>query len=775
MDFTKFIEPTTLKNSDENGNELPSFQTTDLVFLESWKEIEDDSKIEKFVYPTDYAVMNNAVVSSEGSCAHYLRNVIKSTKIHIVWFDGNSYECYPANDSAAICPAMHLRLDDVVAELRRRPKAFGMSKVGRGSLCHHTLEFGEYPKSFVGKSENIKLEELFNQGKLVATGKTYSGASLNREYSYDGHKYVRVQAKLFGFDPSNRFRKEMTPQSGTYLWVKVEPIVWRIKNWNELPKEINPNGTGEATFIDVKTEEAIVAGIPFHPTFQMILERNGQLWQNSSIRGYLNGIDVNNIKTNGNPKFAAQHGGDFSGKNNFLAEALNFDLELNMEQETKKESEVEPRARKSRLERLNPDTTPIGKRREMTDTEIIKTWIDAGQSVLLRGPSGIGKTERIKTLYPNLIYLKLTNNMFPEKVVGSINLQTGQSIPPNFARQAILQCASEDEKKLVQENIQNLYEIADQIYERSKNSNEKVVILLDELLNVKPAIQSLVYTLVLNKVVETGKGLKLPANTVVVATGNQKKFSQVAEDLAEPLEKRFDHIFDMRPKVSEWLYEYAIPKKLHPLVISYIFSSYQANKSVKGVKGVAKSCDISYFYEDPEVGELNLDENGCRGKTNDPRGWTSLSNTLYALEEDLKNGKFVGLDVEKLLKTTIRSKLREEWAADFFDFYNRQTLSIEDIVEGNYGRADLPMDVNEKFSYIAALLSADEKQVGACREFIRKYCDPEYLSVFDLYWAGNDEKRMEKLVELQEVSSLSKDVQKDSKIVQNGSRKGEGR
>ena len=82
--------------------------------------------------------------------------------------------------------------------------------------------------------------------------------------------------------------------------------------------------------------------------------------------------------------------------------------------------------------------------------------------------------------------------------------------------------------------------------------------LLDELLNVKPAVQSLVYTLVLNKFVETGKGLKLPANTVIVATGNQKKYSSVAEDLAEPLEKRFDHILDMEPKVNEWLYEYAI-------------------------------------------------------------------------------------------------------------------------------------------------------------------------------------------------------------------------
>mgnify|MGYP002513975070 CR=1 FL=1 len=131
--------------------------------------------------------------------------------------------------------------------------------------------------------------------------------------------------------------------------------------------------------------------------------------------------------------------------------------------EVKEKFKVEER--KSRLQKLNPDTTNPQDRRRMTDTEIIHSWIEAGQSVLLRGPSGIGKTERIKTLYPNLIYIKLTNNMFPEKVVGSMNLQTGQNIPPDFAKQALLSCATSEEEKLVRESIQNLYDIADDIYE----------------------------------------------------------------------------------------------------------------------------------------------------------------------------------------------------------------------------------------------------------------------------------------------------------------------
>ena len=50
---------------------------------------------------------------------------------------------------------------------------------------------------------------------------------------------------------------------------------------------------------------------------------------------------------------------------------------------------------------------------------------------------------------------------------------------------------------------------------------------------------------------------------------------------------------------------------------------------------------------------------------------------------------------------------------------------------------------------MTALITANEGQVEACREFIRKYCDPEYLQIYDIYWAGNDPRRMEKISELQ--------------------------
>ena len=380
----------------------------------------------------------------------------------------------------------------------------------------------------------------------------------------------------------------------------------------------------------------------------------------------------------------------------------------------------------NRLEKFSPKKENLDvKQTPLTDTEKIKNWIDSGESVLLRGPSGIGKTERIKSLYPDAIYIKLTNNMFPEKVVGSINLQTGENIPPAFAKELLLKYATKEEKEKIAQNVQYLYDCADEIYERSKNSSSKSVILLDELLNVKPAIQSLVYNIVLNKVVEAGSGLKLPANTVVVATGNQKKYSQVAEDLAEPLEKRFDHILDMEPKVNEWIQEYAIPNNIHPTVVGYLLCKYQENNKSENLD------KIGYFYEEPDVAEKHLDKNGCKGKTNDPRGWASVSRSLYNFEKNLKDGKYIGKDVESILKTSLDTKLRDEWSGDFFDFYNNPTLSPQDIVDNNYTDDDIPTSINDKFATVYGLLNSTEEQIPTVKKFIKKHCSKEYLTLFE--------------------------------------------
>ena len=592
------------------------------------------------------------------------------------------------------------------------------------------MEYGYYPQKAVSKDMQERLERAFKSRSLSRTRNSYTTDSRkydeydeeflprqHQEYEYNGKRYVRVEANSNYSGNEFELSNGEKYQDGDYVWIEVSPVKWLVDEKAKI----------------MITEKLIFAGVQFKHT-----------------RDYhTRDFDKTDIKI-------------------FMDTYLEKDLEqtrrtVGIEEQNKGNEEIQ--TRKSRLQKLNPDKTNQLTRTKMTDTEIIQNWIDAGESVLLRGPSGIGKTERIKSLYPDLIYMKLTNNMFPEKVVGLVNLQTGQNIPPDFAKAAIMQEATEEERKLIEDNIQNIFEIADTIYERSKNSDQKVVIMLDELLNVKPTVQGLVYTLVLNRMVEIGRGLKLPDNVVIVATGNQKKYSSVAEELAEPLEKRFDHILDMEPKVGEWITEYAIPHKIHPAVIGYMLSKYNSCGKSEAIQ------DISYFYEEPDVGEQHLDNNGCKGRTNDPRGWTSISNTLYNFERNLAKGKYEGKNVEDIIQRSIESKLRIEWAEEFFDFYNLPTLTPEEVIQGmgkGYTQADLPQDISERFAYMTALITADETQVEACREFIRKYCDPEYLSIYDIYWAGNDERKMEKIAELQE-ASLSLHTRRESEqFVQDG-------
>ncbi len=367
------------------------------------------------------------------------------------------------------------------------------------------VEYGYYPQKAVSKDMQLKLEQAFKSGRLSRTGKGYTTDSKkyddydekfepkkHEEYQYDGKRYVRVETNSYFDGGEFQLSNGERYKDGDYVWVEVSPVKWLVDEKAKI----------------MLTEKLIFAGVQFKAT-----------------RDYhTRDFDKTDIKT-------------------FMDKYLSKELEqsrgtINLGEKQDETEEIEDTGtRKSRLQKLNPDDTKPSSRTNMTDTEIIHNWIEAGESVLLRGPSGIGKTERIKSLYPDLIYIKLTNNMFPEKVVGSVNLQTGQSIPPDFAKTVIMQEATEEERKLIEENIQSIYDIADTVYERSKESRKKVVIMLDELLNVKPAVQALVYTLVLNRIVEIGKGLKLPDNVVVVATRKPKEIFKCSRGLSRAVRK----------------------------------------------------------------------------------------------------------------------------------------------------------------------------------------------------------------------------------------------
>ena len=212
------------------------------------------------------------------------------------------------------------------------------------------------------------LESLYHGGKIqegiLCTGRWYSGngkkyyqvyaGKHSPEFEYQGKRYVRVVS--FPKAEGDRY-SDGTPHGkpGTIRWGKVEPISFVIKNWDEMPKNINQKGNGRAKYFDLRAEEAITSNIPFYPnedyTIEEVLEKDfldegyqyeegRTMWQNSSIRGFLNGIDVRNIQSNGNIKYGANRGGNFTGECNFLNEAFNLSREPMIEY-TIPDSEIE--------------------------------------------------------------------------------------------------------------------------------------------------------------------------------------------------------------------------------------------------------------------------------------------------------------------------------------------------------------------------------------------------------------------------------------------------
>ena len=343
-DLTRFIVPAELNNADEkNKNGNGSFKTTDLVFLDSKNELKNFGDLQMVASATDYAIVNSvfqnakgvSITGKKGTSGYFLRSANSQNSTDAVTAEGTTilngkdntlFETSSAvqNTHLGIRPSVHLDAKKIAYAQRRLPGFVKISNVKNksGKVVYHTIEFGEYPKTKA--SNSALLEKLYEEHKIIATGKKYLGRSKNDntdfvenlEYEYRGKKYVRVP--VFSNNENNIYSDGSKVSNFGCVWIKVEPITWIIKNWDELPTSINPNGTKKATYLDVISEEVIMSGIPFYPDNS---SENISLWQNSTIRGFLNGICVSNIKNNGNALYGATNGGNFS-KHSFLQEVF---------------------------------------------------------------------------------------------------------------------------------------------------------------------------------------------------------------------------------------------------------------------------------------------------------------------------------------------------------------------------------------------------------------------------------------------------------------------
>lgn len=118
------------------------------------------------------------------------------------------------------------------------------------------MQIGEYPRTNLDEELSQNLEELYNSGKIKldikVTGRWYSEngqKSLSKnfvskhspEFEYKGNRYVRVISNPYDSGKDIEYSNGTNVgKKGTVRWVKVEPISFIIRNWDDLPKSINP-------------------------------------------------------------------------------------------------------------------------------------------------------------------------------------------------------------------------------------------------------------------------------------------------------------------------------------------------------------------------------------------------------------------------------------------------------------------------------------------------------------------------------------------------------
>ena len=327
MKMSDFLVPTNLKNLDAISEYSDRYRlayvpgllehireedldTNDLVYIQTSRELKGNPLNRSDYSSVDNEVKRKACWTRTPDGVDYV--ITRGKKIDkTYYFDEDLVE----EPRIGFIPCAKLKGSLVVGARSLSSKHFRISDKGK----YHTIEFGNYPTTRVSREIEDRLNEEYrnkNYTTLQETGEKYlspfikekSDFSHNKVYLYNDKKYVRKVV------------------DGYARWYNVTPLEWKISNWNDLPKEINPKGSGVSDDIEICCS-GIINLLPFHYSSGDTWD-NVAFWQNSTIRLYLNGYDDNQIKANGNSKYLSKrYAGDFT-ESNFLTEALSEKVKI---------------------------------------------------------------------------------------------------------------------------------------------------------------------------------------------------------------------------------------------------------------------------------------------------------------------------------------------------------------------------------------------------------------------------------------------------------------
>ena len=525
----------------------------------------------------------------------------------------------------------------------------------------HVAEYGEYPQTVADKLTCERLERLYDSISLSLrpTGKKYTFDSVGlkdydtpfkatsfSEYEMDGKRYIRVRGRPF--DDDSKLSTGERVKEGKPYWVEVQPIEWLM----------DPSGTMVA-------KKCLFAGIQFDTNKRY----NGD-FSKTFMKHYLDTYFAKEMEPTGR----------------VAARTASRDFEETEAKEPVKKKEPTARQKKYGIE-VSDEPMPV--------KDQINFYIQNGMSFMLHGPSGVGKSQRVKEIDPDLTSITLCNGILPEDVIGKTIYPNGVGadgasggvwVPPKWYTDLCRKCETEP--------------------------NKQHVLFIDEVTNARETTQSLIYHVALEKSIAQGVG-KLPNNAVVVLAGNSKEESGAAYNMPAPLFRRLSHIY-LDLNIQDWLEWGSEHSKSHPedperLNIHPLVASFVATYGRQ----------VFYSeYDEENPGKFALD----------PRKWEKVSDKIYANK---------GVMRREILEADIGPEL----AASLLSYAKNPPLSLEEVIEGEYTREDIPTGQDARLALALSLRHATPKQVGKVREFVETQLGAENRAIFDSVWVGKDDTR----------------------------------
>ena len=97
---------------------------------------------------------------------------------------------------------------------------------------------------------------------------------------------------------------------------------------------------------------------------------------------------------------------------------------------------------------------------------------------------------------------------------------------------------------------------------------------------------------------------------------------------------------------------------------------------------------------------------------------------------------------------TLEAIIGEDLTREFIYFCQLPTITVEDVLKGNYTQEELEeMDLGRKLATVSGLVSVESKDMQKVREFTKKL-GAEMCKKFEVQWTNGDEERLEQLQEI---------------------------